>query len=1172
MAFNNLADLGPRIIDDFARVNRRVYLVGLFSNHNRNKLVYFGPDDQRSSRINSDLAGYVEVANRVDYSAFEDYLRPTVSETEEEREGYSGVRVDVPPASSGSESTERAINSFDLLYNGSPYPEDGPFGQKLIEDLEKYLDHYLDFNDEIGELPRAFNRFLLSFARTNSGRTYRQLLPGSGVSFHQNFEQCLVGFLLHEDPNLAFDPQQLDWDSFAPGRNWSDADRNLFALAIDEFKQVLLDEHPNALDGGFPGLRDNFRVRRDAILKIAKCVPTKVMLSGLPYWILYSMLGDSDEVDLIDDADALYQAINSIDESARKWTLKLPTRTVSVDLPKPLIRVPVANRGSFQANLKERLGNLIESWASSDQQQEALLGDFLGENLTDEEREGLRNRLSNIYEICQNSSQQAMERGRDPQAARDRTLKAIKDAWTSILETQFIQILIGEPKLFLSDIIDFYVADHLDLYMQSLLLKDDISASIRDVAGRGRDYISDQLSKGTKFDDVQHEIESEMLRLFTVSASRAFEGDVATRMSALEFYVRMRAEKLARVGARPRSEVDHSKISESENLPFSADKTTEGDFLAQLLDETRQDPEEVSVLAAEPAQQESESTADQIEAGILPAVSPSNSTASSSDENTASGSALRRQSANRGADDSRGKLAELIQELAGQVAPPPAPQPGSQGDPPVDQAKGDLEPNVDIGIKRILEQAEVALAEIRAIRKSPETPDQFKRKCRRVAMAEMMIAKNQTLGLGKQLSKLYELTLDLLLYGPDQPDRFIQENSLTKYYDIQDGIGLFNLFERLRIQAQESREKMARLFSEVRGVRYLFDQVGHRLKDDCELFIFNGTGNEFLNWVSETNADGGRQFWLQTNHAAGHFILPGLIYVLESAYAYGSGGSGDDGAGPGTDASEGLANFLGAVLNFQSAVDGAYPLPPIIVSTSLPFNTAASGGNKLWQELICDSVKETSLHSTYPGAIYIVGPARVLPDAPTLTRPAGVYVVESVLNRGGMRGAGSELGMRMVEHVDPQGVRLPGGCFSLTRYNISMQESLDILNTRGLEGCAPLEGSMWLHMVNLLYLAVKHSPGYVDRDKVRFCDIFKKIADPNDNVLDIRWRARSPAETCLNVFGKKTNEYGGKYSAKYSVDFETGKLAMAVISGERNQQVYPEMEFEAAWLKKVLDR
>jgi hypothetical protein len=171
-----------------------------------------------------------------------------------------------------------------------------------------------------------------------------------------------------------------------------------------------------------------------------------------------------------------------------------------------------------------------------------------------------------------------------------------------------------------------------------------------------------------------------------------------------------------------------------------------------------------------------------------------------------------------------------------------------------------------------------------------------------------------------------------------------------------------------------------------------------------------------------------------------------------------------------------------------------------------------------------------------------------------------------------MRGAGSELGMRMVEHVDPPGVRLPVGCFSLTRYNISMQESLDILNTRGMEFCAPLEGSMWLHMVNLLYLAVKHSPGYVERDKVRFCDLFKKIADPNDNVLDIRWRARSHAETCLNIFGKKTSEYGGKYSAKYSVDFESGKLAMAVTRGERNQQVYPEVEFEAAWLRKVLVR
>jgi hypothetical protein len=29
---------------------------------------------------------------------------------------------------------------------------------------------------------------------------------------------------------------------------------------------------------------------------------------------------------------------------------------------------------------------------------------------------------------------------------------------------------------------------------------------------------------------------------------------------------------------------------------------------------------------------------------------------------------------------------------------------------------------------------------------------------------------------------------------------------------------------------------------------------------------------------------------------------------------------------------------------------------------------------------------------------------------------------------------------------------------------------------------------------------------------------------------------------------------------------------MAVTRGERNQQVYPEVEFEAAWLRKVLVR
>jgi hypothetical protein len=491
-----------------------------------------------------------------------------------------------------------------------------------------------------------------------------------------------------------------------------------------------------------------------------------------------------------------------------------------------------------------------------------------------------------------------------------------------------------------------------------------------------------------------------------------------------------------------------------------------------------------------------------------------------------------------------------------------------------DGADHDPETDVAMGIQQIIEQAEQALADIRDVRHNPETPAGFKRKCRRVALAEMMIAKNQSLGLGKPMSKLYELTLDLLVYGADQPDSFLRENSLTKYYDITDGLGLYNLFERLGIQADESREKMARLFSEVKGVRYLLEQVGNRLRDDCELFIFNGTGAEFLNWVNETNEDASRQFWLESNHASRHFILPGLIYVLESAYATDSGGPDQGGGFYGGDTFEGLVNFLGALNGFQSAVDGSYALPPIIISTSLPFNTPADGDNRLWHQIIQDSVRETSLHSSYAGPIYVVGPARVLPDAPTLTRPAGFYVVESILNRGRVPGPGSELGMRMVDNVDHRAVVLPEGCFSLTRFPISIQQSLDLLNTKGIiDTCAPLEGSMWLHMVSLLYLAVKHSPGYVDRDRANFCRVFEKIPNPDVNVQGIKRRSRAQARDCLNVLGKNiSNATDLEDINRFSYDFENGKLMMLGSRKESNRDEYTELEFEAAWFKRAIDR
>jgi hypothetical protein len=714
--------------------------------------------------------------------------------------------------------------------------------------------------------------------------------------------------------------------------------------------------------------------------------------------------------------------------------------------------------------------------------------------------------------------------------------------------------------------------------MRSLLLQDNISASIRDVAGRGSNYISDQLSTGTKFEAIQNMVESEMLRLFTVTASRAFEGDVATRMSSLEFYVRMKAEKIARVGQRVRPAIEHSKISESDNLPFSAGRTTGHDFHAKLLAETGQETEsevleEVTVSAAQSAQQQAGSTAGGAESAGEASAPSGDSGAASAPGGADGASGTGRESTDPPAEDGRSKLAELIAELSAQAV-----RSGDSQQKPADGAEAeptepDAEADVDTGIQMIIKQAEQALAEIREVRRNPETPVEFKRKCRRVALAEMMIAKNQSLGLGKPMSKLYELTLDLLVYGADQPDRFLQENSLTKYYDLPNGYQLFNLFERLGDLADESRKKMARLFSEVRGVRYLLEQVGNRLRDDCELFIFNGTGAEFLNWINETNEDPSRQFWQESNHASTHFILPGLIYVLESAYASETGVPDDQGGLFGGDTFGGLFDFLEALRGFQTEVDGSYALPPMIISTSLPFDTPASGDKRLWHEIIRDRLPETSLHSSYPNAIYVVGPSRRLPDAPTLTRPAGFYVVESILNRGRVPGPGSELGMRMVDNVDHRAVVLPEGCFSLTRYSISIQRALDLLNSKGMEGCAPLEGSMWLHMVSLLYLAVKHSPEYVDRDKTRFCQVFAKIANPGINVQDIKRRGRLHAQDCLNVLGKNTKGVSDFEDInRFSYDFEGGKLLMLGGTKENKIDEYTEIEFEAAWFKRVIDR
>jgi hypothetical protein len=161
----------------------------------------------------------------------------------------------------------------------------------------------------------------------------------------------------------------------------------------------------------------------------------------------------------------------------------------------------------------------------------------------------------------------------------------------------------------------------------------------------------------------------------------------------------------------------------------------------------------------------------------------------------------------------------------------------------------------------------------------------------------------------------------------------------------------------------------------------------------------------------------------------------------------------------------------------------------------------------------------------------------------------------------------------MVDFVDPD-EQLPSGIFSLTKYNISIQDSLRILIEQGMGrdieggiyGCAPIEGTMWLHMVALQYLAITQRPEFPEnqeRGSSNFRTWYGNVLNTNDNVLVMRKQARDAAKTALDVLGKDT--------MKYSIDFDNGELVKLGQRRPADQEIYNDIRFEAGWLNRVFN-
>ncbi len=179
----------------------------------------------------------------------------------------------------------------------------------------------------------------------------------------------------------------------------------------------------------------------------------------------------------------------------------------------------------------------------------------------------------------------------------------------------------------------------------------------------------------------------------------------------------------------------------------------------------------------------------------------------------------------------------------------------------------------------------------------------FRNKVERMALINMMLLFQRELGLGRVLSNLYQLLLDLVLYlDPDDPDptEFMYNKSLTLYFDDADiardekgHSGVTDLRQTLKVQAENSLQNIVTFVSDLRGIKYLMDSIA--ANRDAEVIVINATAREFLTWIADENLTAGAAVrrlgagGLVTTKRAGApasdtVIPPGFVYVSDIAF------------------------------------------------------------------------------------------------------------------------------------------------------------------------------------------------------------------------------------------------------------------------------------------------
>lgn len=1083
-----LKDLSQSIGEPLSRVSRRIFIVWLVNGARRKHLYFFGPKkrlEDMNKAFGDEKPANFHIVPHNDAESAGNYLKPMVMESIQQTSGQPAILVAVPSAEDlkrKGEATIHNVNVYLFLYDGTNLrllDQNKPVGRELLQKMETDADAYLELIREFPVYKAAFNRFLYQEAM---GSQIHKQIPSKGEEFHPNFDEIFFDYLLREDEKAAFDYRWLDWPEWNKYGLWPEQEKKQFARLITIFKGLLLEKHPNRLDDN--DLQKGFQEKRRAVLNLSKTAASHLMLSQLPYWILHELYGKHTRDVDPSDTENLIRAIKAKNESKRKVMIHGSGKEITLAMPKG--QLTEEKRKELERFLRERVGDLVEAWGKKDEKKrrqflDEIINPAKGQALEGQALVALEKGLKVVENICDGNTGKA---------------KTLRSSVVSILNGLFIPILTGKPVTLIQQVEAGYVYALCDLYMQSELLRDKSANVIREEALKGRETISDRTDETGELAEKQ-ETYNCLLRSFLVSTLGALNDNIVEQWQALERWAWLRINILKKgVNTLVDGEEEpHSR--KGEKGMGAATKTPDKEFVLKTI-ASRENAAHLEREAAANAG----SDEGQEEEEERPPLTEAREETGKEEKPSEDAEPEADSSPPAGETDQADTLREFLMDY----------EPANLG-----SDKGNAEATLDAKAESFVEAGREAYKFIFETREKSDTPMDFKRLCRKVALSEIFFIKHEKLQFGKDLSCLYQMALDLLSIGSTNPERFLEIFSVTDYFLLEDGEDLFDLFRRFELVTEEAAESMARFISEWRAFECLLEKVGDRLDRNNELVVFNGTATDFIEWVEECRHDH-KEYLDPALIGSPMSILPNAVCMTDSALL----GNGSDGRV--------TREFFQRLREFPIHADqnGGFPrpcvLPPIIGGTVKPFDEEFG-----WLEPFKSQSEYGRDDTGFPCPLFYLGPAKGVGRRITKAKiscPVSFYVLEHII-----RGHCSEDEIVSTKQ-DPRNKKLDEWAFSFTEGTETISGAASRFVKVGrpdtLYGL-PFEAAMWIHVLSVLYVYLdnvpKLSPFVESVQDKEFWEWFRIRENMSRHQLADTQKERGHLREPLNILGAETSRF-----------------------------------------------